>query len=97
VQREAAYHHEPLVPPHLACTRGLARPFQRQLGGDHLRVPLLEIVDELQQQATLALELEAEGTTDLQVLVCCFVQRAHDFTSGQGSASVLRRSRSTRA
>jgi hypothetical protein len=97
VLREAAHDDQPLMPPHLTAARWLARPLQCQLGGDDCRSPLLEVVDELREHATLLFELEAEGASERQVLVRGRAKRAHDFTSGQAKASGLSRSRSTRA
>ena len=57
----------------------------------------VEVIQVLQQQLLGALELVPQRAADLQVVGERLAQRAHDAPPGHGSASSLRRSRSTLA
>ena len=73
-------------------------PGDRQLGGERRRAGGLQVADQLRQEVTGPLQLEAQGAAQPQVVLDVTGQCAHrDPPSGQGWASRRSRSRSTRA
>lgn len=71
-----------------AARRG--RPGHRRLRRHRFQAAVLEIADELQQQAPLQTELEPERPSDRQVILGGGADRAHRVTSGHGLASADR-------
>jgi hypothetical protein len=62
------------------------RPRYGRLSGDGPHPATLEVVDEVAQQPVIAVELEAHGAADGQVLIGRLAQAAHCPTPGQGWA-----------
>jgi hypothetical protein len=92
---EAAHHRQSERPPATAAARGQCRPRERLLDGDGLGADLLEVVDELGEQLSGALELVAERATDPQVVGERVAKRAHAASPIQERAIVRSASRST--
>ena len=83
----------PLVGLAIAC----GRPVQGELCGEGGRPGRIQVADEARQKPAVALQLEAEGPAEAQVVVACLVERVHGRAPGQGRATRSRAARSTLA
>jgi hypothetical protein len=97
VDREAAHHRQPLVPPGDACLRRLRRELERQLGGDQRRLLLREELDKLRQHTTVIGELVSQRAAHRHVVLNRLGERGHRSLPGHGSANPDNARRSTLA
>ena len=74
---ELPHDREPVAPIAAGRAGRLRRPADRVLGRDRGRADPVEVGDELQQLATLTIELVAERAPDPQVVVRRRGERAH--------------------
>src|SRR5512140_3736626 len=89
VLRESADDHEALAPPHRRRIARLCRPRDGSCRRHVRAATLVEKRDELRQQLALALELEAERATSLQI-VRKGAAECHATPPGQGWARLRR-------
>ena len=97
VPGETAHDRQPFRPPGRMGVGRPLRPVEGEAEGDEPRVVSLEVADEVRQQRGRALELEAQGAADLEILVDGVAQGAHATPPGQGCASSRNATRSTLA
>ena len=93
---ELPHDREPVAPIAAGRAGRQGRPVDRVLGRDGGRADRVEVGDDLQQLATLTIELVAERTPDSQVIVGCRGERHVPApASGHGRASARSAVRST--
>jgi len=83
---DAAHHRHPKRQPAPARARRQAHPGHRVLDGDHDRILLFQVVDELGEELGVAFQLEPQGAADPQIVGEQLPQRAHAAPCGHGRA-----------
>lgn len=86
VLREPANDNESLGPPALRDIAGLRGPRDRRDGRDERSAALVEICDELRQQLSLTLQLEAQRAPSPEIVGESTAQRDHAAPPGHACA-----------